>query len=121
VMGLHLLPVEAVDILTLIFKIHFNIIFLLLLACYKSSLLLRLYGFSSCGKWRCVFGCVFPSHFTRRNSHKPEGLTYPVLSPFIPISLFLCLYKPLSLGTFFCLSFNLLFLLEGVQVTAVSI
>ena len=56
VMGLHLVPVEAVDILTLIFKIHFNIIFLLLLACYKSSLLLRLYGFNSFGRWRCDLG-----------------------------------------------------------------
>jgi len=45
-------------------------------------------------------GVCFPSLFTRRNSHKPEDLTYPVLSPFLSTSPFLCLYNPHSLGTF---------------------
>ena len=44
-------------------------------------------------------GVCFPSPFIRTNSHKPEDLTYPVLSPF-PSTSPLCLYNPHSLGTF---------------------
>jgi len=94
VMGLHFVPVEAVDILTLIFKIHFNIIFLILLSCYKSSLILRLYGFNSCGRWRCVFGCVFP--LTLQQKKQPQAR------------------RP-DLFNLYCLHFYLLTLLMPVQ------
>jgi len=99
-MGLHLVPVEAVDILTLIFKTHFNIIFLILLACYKSSLLLRLYVFISCGRRRCVFGCVFP--LTLQQKKQPQARR-PDLTCTVSISIYLlslCLHNPYSLGTF---------------------
>lgn len=122
VIGLHLVPVEGVDILTLIFKIHFNLIFLLLSACYKSSLLLRLYVFNSCGRWRCVFGCVFP--LTLHQKKQPQARR-PDLSCTVSISIHFTLLMPIQHSFprhfFFCLSFNLLFSLEGVQVTAVSI
>jgi hypothetical protein len=99
-MGFHIGPFEAVDILTLIFKIHFNIIFLVLLAGHKSSLLLWLYGFSSCGRWLYVFGCVLP--LTLHQKKQPQARR-PDLSCTVSISiylLFLCLYKPYYLGTF---------------------
>jgi hypothetical protein len=93
VMRLHLVPVEPVDILTLIFKIHFNIIFLLLLACYKSSVLLRLYGFSFYGRWRCVFGCVFP--LTLHQEKQPQARR-PDLSCTVSISIYFTLVMPIQ-------------------------
>jgi hypothetical protein len=93
VMGLHLVPVEAVDILTLIFKIHFNTIFLLLLACYKNSLLLRFYVFNSCGRWRCVFGCVFPR--TLHQEKQPQAKRTD-LSCTVSISIYFALLMPIQ-------------------------
>jgi len=69
-----------------------------------------------------VFSVVcYPSPFTRRNSHKPEDVIYPVLSPFLFTNSSYAYTTLIPSELFLCLSFNLLFPLEGVQVTAVSI
>ena len=91
--GLHLVPIKAVDILTLIFKIHFNIIFLLLFACYKSSLLLRLYVFNSSGRWSCVFGRVFP--LTLDQKKQPQARRRD-LSCTVSISIYFALLVPIQ-------------------------